>query len=169
MEKAADEGQVLGDAALAAPLQVDAEQFGGRAGDVESARFERRPGPCRGGGRVFPRGVCSSPRGNGGTFRRRRTIGRRRAVPFRAGALRGAAVRGGSAVRTPRWECRAFRGRSLLRRAAPRRSLRGIRPRRIRTAGIPSSSRNWDRRGSSRRSVRHHGTGRCIRLRGARR
>ena len=43
MEKAADEGQVLGDMAVAAPLQVDAEQFGGRAADVEPARFERGP------------------------------------------------------------------------------------------------------------------------------
>ena len=62
MEKAADEGQVLGDAALAAPLQVDAEQFGGRAGDVESARFERRP-DLVGVAAGFSRGACAAPLG----------------------------------------------------------------------------------------------------------
>ena len=36
-------------------------------------------------------------------------------------------------------------------------------------AGIPSCFRNWDRRGSSRRSARRRGTGPCIRLPGVRR
>ena len=42
VEKTAYERQVFGQLSLRAPFQFDAEQFGGRAADVESARFERR-------------------------------------------------------------------------------------------------------------------------------
>lgn len=45
VEKTAYERQVFGQLSLRAPFQFDAEQFGGRAADVESARFERRPHP----------------------------------------------------------------------------------------------------------------------------
>ena len=45
VEKTAYERQVFGQLSLRAPFQFDAEQFGGRVADVESARFERRPHP----------------------------------------------------------------------------------------------------------------------------
>ena len=57
--------------------------------------------PVRGGGRVSLRGGCRFLRGSRGRCRHRRTTVRRTCVPFRAAAVRVAAVRGGSAGRLP--------------------------------------------------------------------
>ena len=129
VEKTAYERQVFGQLSLRAPFQFDAEQFGGRAADVESARFERRPHPVgMAAGGALPAG-CSFLRGSRGSFRRRRMPVLRSGAPARGASFRSVCVRGGAASRPRRGESPS-QGRDLRgdeqRRAVPQPLLRGV-------------------------------------------